>query len=217
MPAACAIRTVSACSNTELDSACEPPRSTIAVSALPVPCSVACKPSPIASSATSTPTTPAMPITITDDAPQRAGNVARPTPVTLSVRRPARVSANHSTSKIAAMAAPYHGSADQSARTMTRTTMSNKPRRKRFMGYSSAASQRIYDFQVHAAQRRQHSNHKPDHDHQHDRGTPDRAAHIRHRQRLAERGLQTADHHHRQQHAYDAANDHQQHGFRQHQ
>ena len=57
---------------TELVSACEPPRRMMALSSLPVRLSVALKPSPMASIATSTPTTPAMPTTITDDAPQRA-------------------------------------------------------------------------------------------------------------------------------------------------
>ena len=50
--------------------------------------SVAWKPSPIASIATSTPTTPAMPTTITSDAPQRCGRLAMPMRAAASDRRP---------------------------------------------------------------------------------------------------------------------------------
>jgi hypothetical protein len=80
---------------TELVSACEPPRRMMAVSSLPVCLSVAENPSPMASIATSTPTTPAMPTTITDEAPQRRGRLAMPMRVAASATRPPRVSASH--------------------------------------------------------------------------------------------------------------------------
>ena len=76
---------------TELVSACEPPRRMIAVSVPPVFDSVALKPSPIASIATSTPTTPAMPTTMTADAPQRCGKPAMPMPVAARASAPLRV------------------------------------------------------------------------------------------------------------------------------
>ena len=94
---------------TELVSACDPPRRMIAVSALPVPFNVAWKPSPIASIATSTPTTPAMPITITDAAPQRCGRLPMPMPATVRVCCPCRVSSSHASSPAASASTPYHG------------------------------------------------------------------------------------------------------------
>ena len=76
---------------TELVSACEPARNRMAVSVLPVPDKVALKPSPIANMATNTPTTPAMPTTITSDAPQRCGRPAMPIFAASRASRPLRV------------------------------------------------------------------------------------------------------------------------------
>ena len=55
----------------------EPPRVTTTRSSRPVPLSVFSRPADIDSSATITPTTPAMPITITSDAPRRWGTLRR--------------------------------------------------------------------------------------------------------------------------------------------
>ncbi|KAG0920630.1 hypothetical protein G6F31_020641 [Rhizopus arrhizus] len=67
----------------------------MAVVSSPVLLSVAWKPSPIASIATSTPTTPAMPTTITEEAPQRCGRLATPMRVAASASRPPRTDPQH--------------------------------------------------------------------------------------------------------------------------
>src|SRR5574337_836350 len=204
-------------SSTEFDSLSDPARVTSTVSSLPVPCRVAWKPSAIASSATNTPTTPAMPITITDDAPQREGRVAMPTPVTESVCLPRRAITSHRASTTAANAAPYHGSIDQIASAAMRTTISNNPRRNFFMGISSSAREGIHDFQAHAADCRQHSHDQSDHDHQPQRTQPYPVIDVGDRERRADLGLHAADHPLRQQHADDAPDQYQQYRFGEHQ
>ena len=65
----------------ELSSAPEPPRSTIALSSRPASCKVAWKPCAIASKAVNTATTPARPMMMTSDGPQRCGTLRRFKPV----------------------------------------------------------------------------------------------------------------------------------------
>ena len=60
-----------------LSSASEPPRRMMARSARPLSASVCLKPAPIASTDTNTATTPAMPMTMTLEAPSRCGRVCR--------------------------------------------------------------------------------------------------------------------------------------------
>ena len=61
----------------ELSSAGEPPRSTITLRGSPLAPNVASMPRDMANSAVNTPTTPAMPITITSDNPRRWGMLRR--------------------------------------------------------------------------------------------------------------------------------------------
>ncbi len=107
---------------TELVSACEPPRRTIAVVSSPVLLSVAWKPWPIASIATSTPTTPAMPTTITELDPQRCGNVAMPMRAAASESRPLRVATSHTASNPPIGSSTNHGSAIQAASPIASST-----------------------------------------------------------------------------------------------
>ncbi len=111
---------------TELVSACEPPRSTSAVLSSPVPLRVALKPSPIASIATSTPTTPAMPTMITDEAPQRCGRLAMPMRAAASASRPLRVSTSHSASTTATASTPCQGRAIQAPSAAISSTVLNR-------------------------------------------------------------------------------------------
>ena len=71
-------------SSAEDSSAVAPARSTRTVSSRPAAVRVASKPAAIACRATSTPTTPAMPTTTTEVAPNRSGTVARPIQVIAS-------------------------------------------------------------------------------------------------------------------------------------
>ena len=120
---------------TELVSACEPPRRMIAVSSPPVLSSVALKPSPIASIATSTPTTPAMPITITEEAPHRCGRPAMPMRVAVSARRPLRVSVSHKAPMIATARTPSHGSSIQATSPATSSRITPRFPKKRFVRF----------------------------------------------------------------------------------
>src|SRR5690348_15917213 len=176
MPGACSITSISSRVSTELLSAPEPPRNTMAVSLLPVCCKVAVRPSPIASNATSTPTTPAMPTTITAVEPRRSVSVLKPTRVTDKVRRPVRASSSHSTSRITSASTTNHGNAVHTTSHATTIAARPRPNRNFFMSRSSTASQCIDDLQAHAAQGGQHADHNADHDHQHDALDPtDRA------------------------------------------
>ena len=108
----------------------------IAVSLPPVLSSVALKPSPIASIATSTPTTPAMPTTITSDAPQRCGRPAMPILVASRASRPLRVSMSHSAISTTRPSTANHGSAIQTTSIATSASTVSRPARnplKRFM------------------------------------------------------------------------------------
>ena len=81
MPGPSLIRLVSSRPRPEFSSVAEPPRMTRALSLLPVAARVALKPSLIASSAVNTATTPARPMMMTSDGPQRSGMLLRLTPV----------------------------------------------------------------------------------------------------------------------------------------
>src|SRR6185312_7025685 len=154
-----------------------PPRSTIAVPSLPVCRRVVWKPSPIASIATSTPTTPAMPITITEEEPSRCASVLRPTRVTESVRRPDRVNASHAPSTTASNRIAGQGNAVHTISHATTIANMPSPNRNFFIVGSSTSRQCIHDLQAHPAQCGQHADHDADHDHHDQRLQPDARAH----------------------------------------
>ena len=88
IPGAWAMSVAAGRSSAEDSSALAPARSTRTVSSRPAAASVASKPAAIACSATSTPTTPAIPTTTTEVAPSRSGTVARPIQAMASDWRP---------------------------------------------------------------------------------------------------------------------------------
>src|SRR5262245_29092901 len=129
------------------------PAVTSAVSSVPVCLSVASKPDAIASSATSTATTPAVPTTTTDAAPRRCGKVEMPKEATDPVNRPLRVDAIHATNKAATGSSSHQGIAT-SAVTGTAIASSNKtPNATLLSAVISAPRQCVDDLQPHAAQR----------------------------------------------------------------
>ena len=99
----------------EFVSDCDPPRRTIALASSPVVLSVASNPSAIASSATRTPTTPAIPTTMTAEAPQRCGRLATPICDAAIASRPWCVSASHRASPTAMASIAYQGRTAQAA------------------------------------------------------------------------------------------------------
>src|SRR5690606_7986358 len=155
---------------TELVSAIAPPRRMIAVRSSPVLLSVAENPAPIASIATSTPTTPAMPMMMTPDAPQRCGRLETPTLATARVCWPRRVSSSQPPSNATPASTPHQGSMIQAASPIASTsTMPRLPAHFLilFIVASSAAGQCIDDLQALGAQCRQQSHdHAQHHDQQ---------------------------------------------------
>ena len=94
------------------------------------------KPSPIASIAVSTATTPAMPTTITSEAPQRCGRPAMPIFAASRASRPLRVRNSHSAMATAMPSTAYHGSMIQTASIATSASTVSRPARNplnRFM------------------------------------------------------------------------------------
>src|SRR6201991_3604459 len=174
-PGACMTTLALSRSRMELSSACEPPRSTMAVWSLPVARKVSAKPSLIASMATSTPTTPAMPTTTTEDEPSRWVTVASPTRVTCQVCRPRRVRAIHNTRIRARAAIPCQGNAIHTARKAATISSINRPKPNLFMdfiSYSSAPGERVDDVETHRTDGGQGTDKRTDHHHQHETEDP---------------------------------------------
>src|SRR5579859_7695065 len=95
---------------------------TITVSSVPVSRSVVLKPSAMDKSATSTPTTPAMPTMTTDEDPSRCGMVASPTLVTDQDCCPTRVSAIQAARSATAANIPHQGVSINSTTGITSAT-----------------------------------------------------------------------------------------------
>src|SRR5664279_5621131 len=120
----------------------------------------------MASNATSTPTTPAMPTTMTADEPSRCLSVLMPTLATEAACRPRRVKTNHAVSNTASTMAPGQGSITQTPSTTTTRTSSRRFIRNRMGLPSSAAGESVDDVQAHGAPGRQRADQKADQRHQ---------------------------------------------------
>src|SRR5690606_10391878 len=129
----------------------------------------------MASRATSTPTTPAMPITTTEEPPMRCPRVLTPTRVTDAAWRPPRVTTSQSANSTAAPSRTGQGATTQTASATTSAPIRAAFTRNdlnRFMGASSATGQCVDDVQAHGAQRGQGAHQQPDAQHQRDADGP---------------------------------------------
>src|SRR6185437_6710185 len=160
----------------------------MAVSSLPVCCSVARKPSAIASSAIRTPTTPAMPMITTEDDPIRCGMVVTARAVADQAWRPVRVSASHAKRSATATRIPQAG---RSTSAVTGTTAARINTRTypifRNIRSPSASRKGIHDPQPHAAPRWQRTDQKPDERHEAQALQPALEPHRQHRDRAEPR------------------------------
>src|SRR5579883_1900583 len=171
----------------------------------------------MASSATSTPTTPAMPTTTTEEGPRRCGTVAMPSPVTDQAWRPERVRRSHAARSAAATAADHQGSITM------RTTNAAAMRRLRRaqpnfrMSMPLASRERIDDAQFHAPASGQRPDDGSDEDHERNPLQPGAGVDGRHRELRTQLRADPAHRNAGEQNADGAAEGEQQHRFRQHQ